>query len=331
MKIKTLSTVLAATLICTGVCIGAVSLVTVYKVGRAADAWETFDQGAATKAVILSDLRGALGYGGMIDHFKNLVLRKDRIEIVNIQEKLRRIAVALVSYESLGATEAEKRALEQIDIIVTKYSDSAAVVEDLAAVGVASSEIDAVIKVDDQAALKAIEDLQSELLAARKASGEQVYESVSDVSNLVTLSAVGIASLLVVVIVGFISLSRMRVTGPLAKLGQTMKTLADGDYGVAVPFMENADEIGAMARTVEVFRNNVIERLRAEAELQESEQRIRTLVNTMTDGIITIDPEGIICSANPAALEQFGYERTEMLGQNVNALMPEEFARNHDA
>lgn len=207
---------------------------------------------------------------------------------------------------------------------------SIGVVEGLAADGVASSKIDAAVKIDDQAALKAIADLQSELLIARKASGDQVYESVSITSNLVIASAIGFASLLIAVIVGFISFSQKRMTGPLAKLGQTMAALADGDYEIVVPFIGRADEIGAMASAVEVFRNNAIERRRAKLELQESEKRIRTLVDTMSDGIITIDLAGIVRSANPAVLVQFGYELTEIIGQKVNVLMPEEFARDHD-
>ncbi|MEE9597017.1 MAG: PAS domain S-box protein, partial [Acidiferrobacterales bacterium] len=331
MKIKTLSAVLAWLLISAGLGVGVVSLITVDKVGRASDAWEAFDKGAATKAVILSDLRGALGYGGMIHHFKNFVLRKDRIEIVYIQDELRQIAIALVRYESLGVTETEKLALERIDNVVMRYSNFVAVVEDLAANGAASSEIDAVVKVDDRAALEAIRDLQSELLAVRKVSGDQVYESVSAVSNLVTVSAIGLTFLLLVVIVGFNYFSRKRLTGPLVKLGQAMEALADGDFAIVVPFTGRGDEIGAMAGTVEVFRNNAIERQNEKVELQESEQRVRTFFDTITDGIITIDPGGIIRSANPAALRQFGYDIKEILGQSVSILMPEEIAREEIA
>lgn len=330
MKIKTLSAVLAWLLISAGLGVGVVSLITVDKVGHASRAWEAFDKGAATKAVILSDLRGALGYGGMIHHFKDLVLRKDRIEIVNIQDELRQVAIALVRYESLGVTETEKLALERIDNVVMRYSNFVAVVEDLAANGAASSEIDAVVKVDDRAALEAIRDLQSELLAVRKVSGDQVYESVSTVSNLVTVSAIGLTFLLLVVIVGFNYFLRKRLTGPLAKLGQAMEALADGDFAIVVPFTGRGDEIGAMAGTVEVFKNNAIERQNEKAELQESEQRVRTFFDTITDGIITIDPGGIIRSANPAVLRQFGYDIKEILGQSVNILMPEEIAREHD-
>jgi len=52
------------------------------------------------------------------------------------------------------------------------------------------------------------------------------------------------------------------ITEPLEDLAGAMKRLADGDTAVRVPETHSHDEIGAMARTVVVFRDNMIERER---------------------------------------------------------------------
>ncbi len=52
-----------------------------------------------------------------------------------------------------------------------------------------------------------------------------------------------------------------------------MKTLADGDRDTPIPFTERSDEIGGMARSVEVFREAAIRN--AELELQAEENRKR--------------------------------------------------------
>lgn len=45
----------------------------------------------------------------------------------------------------------------------------------------------------------------------------------------------------------------------------------------------------------------------------------------MADGILTIDRHGIVESFNPAAERVFGYTAAEVLGHNVNMLMPTAF------
>ena len=64
------------------------------------------------------------------------------------------------------------------------------------------------------------------------------------------------------------------ITGPLAGLAGAMKRLADGDLSAEIPAARTNDEIGAMARTVLVFRDHARERDRLEAEqLQASGER----------------------------------------------------------
>jgi methyl-accepting chemotaxis protein len=55
------------------------------------------------------------------------------------------------------------------------------------------------------------------------------------------------------------------ITRPLEDLARVMKRLADGDTSAQIPETKAHDEIGAMARTVVVFRDNMIERERLSA------------------------------------------------------------------
>jgi sigma-B regulation protein RsbU (phosphoserine phosphatase) len=66
------------------------------------------------------------------------------------------------------------------------------------------------------------------------------------------------------------------------------------------------------------------------AELQESEARIRAILEGAVDGIITIDSGGAIDSFNAAASEIFGYAADEIVGCKVNRLMPEPHHSQHD-
>jgi methyl-accepting chemotaxis protein len=60
------------------------------------------------------------------------------------------------------------------------------------------------------------------------------------------------------------------ITQPLAGLGGAMTRLADGDTSAKIPSMQVKDELGAMARAVVVFRDNMIERERLRAAQAET-------------------------------------------------------------
>jgi sigma-B regulation protein RsbU (phosphoserine phosphatase) len=67
-----------------------------------------------------------------------------------------------------------------------------------------------------------------------------------------------------------------------------------------------------------------------DSALRDSETKLGTILDTITDGVIAIDENGIIQLFNPAAEQLFGFERNEVLGLNVNCLMPSPDYEAHD-
>lgn len=59
--------------------------------------------------------------------------------------------------------------------------------------------------------------------------------------------------------------------------------------------------------------------------------RSRAVLNTAVDSIITIDHQCLICSVNPATERMFGYRIQELLGSNINVLMPDPDRSQHDS
>jgi PAS domain S-box-containing protein len=57
---------------------------------------------------------------------------------------------------------------------------------------------------------------------------------------------------------------------------------------------------------------------------------LRAVVETAVDGIITIDPQGLIITANPAIERMFGHKPEALVGKNVSLLMPEPYHGQHD-
>ncbi len=63
----------------------------------------------------------------------------------------------------------------------------------------------------------------------------------------------------------------------------------------------------------------------------ESEIKIRAIVDSTVDGIIVIDRNGFVDSFNLAAERIFGYKANEVFGKNINMLMPEPYHSEHDS
>ena len=61
------------------------------------------------------------------------------------------------------------------------------------------------------------------------------------------------------------------------------------------------------------------------------ESILKSVLERMADGFVTISEEGIILSANTAIEKMFGYPEKEIVGKNVNILMPDAYASNHNA
>jgi len=73
----------------------------------------------------------------------------------------------------------------------------------------------------------------------------------------------------------------------------------------------------------------IIERKRVEDALRESQDLLRTVMNSAQDAMIAINEKALITTFNAAAERMFGRKEEEMLGQPLEALMPEEFRPRH--
>ena len=72
-----------------------------------------------------------------------------------------------------------------------------------------------------------------------------------------------------------------------------------------------------------------LENARLYQDLEDRERLYRTVVETATDAVITIDSASTIRLVNPAVTKVFGYDPAELIGKPVTVLMPERLAGRH--
>jgi PAS domain S-box-containing protein len=90
------------------------------------------------------------------------------------------------------------------------------------------------------------------------------------------------------------------------------------------------DERGEIAGGVVTFRD-ITERKKAEDAIRESEERIRAILESALDCVITMDHQGRVVEFNPAAEKTFGYKRDEAIGQLLaNLIIPSSLREHHE-
>jgi methyl-accepting chemotaxis protein len=127
--------------------------------------------------------------------------------------------------------------------------------------------------------------------AGRRTAAAAAGVAVSQARTKATIVAIGLA---VIVFGSLLSwLIGRSITKPLAGLAGAMERLASGDTSVTIPATEGRDEIGAMARTVIVFRDNALEREHLTAAqqktVQDRERRTETIAATIVRFEHTVD------------------------------------------
>ncbi|MGV8853570.1 MAG: methyl-accepting chemotaxis protein [Devosia sp.] len=136
--------------------------------------------------------------------------------------------------------------------------------------------------------------------------------------SLTMMAIVGGGALLVI---GVLALLMSRaLTRPIPQLSATMSAIANGDLDTAVPYIDNHNEIGSMARAVEVFRSNSqrIAELGMETDryLEQAADHTGQLnAISMSQLVAEFTLTGEVMTANEKFLNLVGYRLEQIVGQ----------------
>lgn len=102
-----------------------------------------------------------------------------------------------------------------------------------------------------------------------------------------------------------------RLVGPVRELTRGAEQIAAGDYGHRV-YVDRGDEVGLLTRTF----NHMSERLAAQfAQLDEDRQQLRTVLSSMVEGVVAVDPEQRVLFANERAGQLLEFSTRTAVGR----------------
>ena len=257
------------------------------------------------------------------------ILDSTRLEL--LLEHHRRVVESMPSEVNRDRIESERRELEQIKIKLQRLmSDIAAKDSERTMDGLEnriSESLPGLFEAADKVAFYAYEFAQDkaaegtdaytriasriELLVRqyrdlRLRDAQQSIALVSATASSLTIWVL-LNALVAVILIGPIGLVTMhRALSRLARITQAMVQLARNDTTTSIPSRDDPDEIGEMARAVEVFKGNAIQLIAREVELKQLNRRIDIALNNMTHGLCMFDVEQKLIVCNQTYVQMYG-------------------------
>ncbi|HYH18934.1 MAG TPA: methyl-accepting chemotaxis protein [Azospirillum sp.] len=218
------------------------------------------------------------------------VLASDISEMEAIERELDRrgkaALEAIAHYEPLAVSDAEKKGLADFRTAWTEYT---AATKQITALSRRRRNDDAIglFQGASRVAFQRAEVAIERLIEINVAGGEQAATTGDAVyqSSRALLVGVAAAGGLFAAVACWLIIAG--VSGPVRGMTAAMQRLAAGDKATEIPARDRGDEIGAMAKALEVFKESLIEadRLRTEQEAQKiaAEQQRRAMMLELAD------------------------------------------------
>jgi len=134
---------------------------------------------------------------------------------------------------------------------------------------------------------------------------EFVNEQVGALTRVLWASA-GIAGVLAL---GLTLVIGARIMKPLSELTDAAEAVAAGRYDQHIP-LGGRDELGTLARAVDEMRRALTRQM---SQLRENSQRLETVLSTMEEGVLAVDPEQRVLFANQASRELLGIDASNIV------------------
>lgn len=238
--------------------------------------------GHLTKLELLRELRRAVGFGGMIDFFKKLVLLGDPA-FAPLARRGTEVALQTIeNYRELPLTPAESAALERLEETLRAYEVGIVLAQVMAEDGASANHIDQAVIVDDTPALVGLATLERsiEREAGRlKNEIEDNLHSVTEMTDLlIAVFSVG-AAIVSLIIVGVILNS---VERPLSKIADAMVRIPEGDLAAIGPVESRVREVADLAGSLDVFRTYA-------SELDKTSGVLQRFQELSTDVSLSVD------------------------------------------
>lgn len=172
ITIKVYSFIIIGFIAMTGIVFFASSTFLTAKINSTEGTWANYRVNSANRVLAINALNENIGFGGMIEYFKNAILQKDKSYYTKFSASMGGASAALVQYERSGISATERKLVSDIRGVMNQYSKKMLEMLSYIDNGKTTAEMDKLIKIDDGPAKNAIAELQQITLELNQTDGE---------------------------------------------------------------------------------------------------------------------------------------------------------------
>ena len=110
-----------------------------------------------------------------------------------------------------------------------------------------------------------------------------------------------------------------QLNAPLQRLTATAEKISQGDLSAPIPLFTDPLEIKTLAAALQRSQASMLDALHERSEIGE---RLNALLQSIVEGVVTIDPGGHVTFWSEGARNLLGWPAAEALGRPVNELFP---------
>ena len=131
---------------------------------------------------------------------------------------------------------------------------------------------------------------------------------------------------IIVTVITILLLMELVINKPAIRIVTALQSFNTGNHKTRIQ-LKGENEITEISSSINEVLDEVVKN---EEALIDREERLRAVIETSLDAILTINKKGIIQSINPAVEKHLGYSAIDLLDKNIKTIMPNPYHDQHD-
>lgn len=163
-----------------------------------------------------------------------------------------------------------------------------------------------------------IKDSIQQLMSMDMTHSQKRIDNIKNRYNIALSIIIILFILSVFISIAFLLLVIKGIRKKIRIVSENANKLANGDLSIDQIKFSNSDEFQILAKSFNQMKENINNYI---SQISSNEMKISTILNEMTDCVITTNSKGEIESCNYAVEKIFDYKPSEILGRNINELV----------